>query len=75
MNRDRHVNQDRRAYRLWTPAALRRPSKGLAAVEAEDVAAWIVDSVRAWPRSVEDRQVSSRIGVPIQHVRLARRAR
>jgi hypothetical protein len=42
--------------------------------EPGDVAPWLIAEVRAWPVTVEDRDVAVRIGVGAQQVRRARRA-
>jgi hypothetical protein len=68
MNPDRRTNPSRRRL---TPRA---PREDEPVREPGDVAPWLIAEVRAWPATVEDRDVAVRIGVGAQQVRRARRA-
>jgi hypothetical protein len=67
MNPDRRANPSRRRF---TPRA---PREEEPVRELGQVAAWLIAEVRAWPATVEDRDVAVRIGVGAQQVRRARR--
>ena len=69
MNRDRRSNPRRREVRL------RMLDTGESTIfDADQVAPWLIAEVRAWPSTVEDRQVATRVGVGVQQVRRARAA-
>ena len=52
-----------------------RPRTAAPALDPRDIAPWVIASVRAWPRNVDDSLVALAVGVQVQHVKLAREAR
>jgi hypothetical protein len=71
MNRDRRLAR-RRVYRLRTPKGVERTSDPDDTLDLEDVAPWVIATVRQWPRSIEDRVVAVGLGVGLRQVQLAR---
>ena len=72
MNRDRRLAREARPFRLLAPSP-RHPSRARRRVpDRDDIARWVAVGVHGWPRTVADRQVAVRMGVPLQHVRVIR---
>jgi hypothetical protein len=71
------MSPDRRPpdrLRAATAPARERAKTTARVLDARDIAPWVIASVRAWPRSVDDRLVADAVGVWPQHVRTARKA-
>lgn len=75
MNRDRRSIPRRREHRLCVPTTVKRAGQVGRERELTDVAPWVIEQVRAWPGTVDDRLVAVRMGVFVTHVTLARAAR
>ena len=76
------MNPDRRPparsrYRLRaaTAPARERAKTRVRVLDPNDIAPWVIASVRAWPASVDNSLVASGVGVSVQHVKLAREVR
>ena len=75
MNRERRATPKRRPCRLATPTRRPRGRASARPLDPADIAPWVLADVRGWPRSVEDRLVAIALGVQLQHVQHARKAR
>ena len=76
MNPDRRpAARPRYRLRVATAPARERARATARVLDPNDIAPWVIASVRAWPGSVEDSLVAHGVGVSVQHVKLARQAR
>ncbi len=72
MNRDRRLAREARPFRLRAPVVAAPEPRTAPVPDRDDIARWVAVEVHGWPRTVADRQVAVRMGVPLQHVRVIR---